>query len=76
MPVSSLQVILMEGESNRIHDAESTAYRVEAERLFNIGVNLGCTTNEERITMIERLIDLEEKEGILVEELGDDDVDQ
>jgi hypothetical protein len=39
-------------------------------------VNLGCTTNEERITMIERLIDLEEKEGILVEELGDDDVDQ
>jgi hypothetical protein len=66
----------MEGESNRIHDAESTSYCVEAERLFTIWVNLGCTTNEERITMIERLIDLEEKEGILVEELGDDDVDQ
>jgi hypothetical protein len=46
VPISSLQVVLMEGESNRIHDAESTAYRVEAERLFNIGVNLGCTTNE------------------------------
>jgi hypothetical protein len=76
VPVSSLQVVLMEGESNRIHVAESTAYRVEAERLFNIVVNLGCTTNEERITMIERLIDLEEKEGVLVEELGDDDVDQ
>jgi hypothetical protein len=67
---------LTEGESNRIHDVESEAYRIEAERLFNIGLNLGCSTNEERIVMIERLIDLEEKEGEVVGVSGDDEVDQ
>ncbi|MCH85191.1 hypothetical protein A2U01_0006035, partial [Trifolium medium] len=76
VPISSLQVILSEGEHNRIHDAESAAYRIEAERLFNIGLNLGCSSNEERITMIERLIDLEVKEGVSVVDLGDVDVDQ
>jgi hypothetical protein len=76
VPISSLQVVLVEGESNRIHDVESVAYRLEAGRLFNIGANLGCLTNEERITMIERLINLEEKEGKVVEVLGDSEVDQ
>jgi hypothetical protein len=66
----------VEGESNRIHDVESAAYCLEAERLFNIGANLGCLTNEERITMIERLINLEEKEGKVVAVLGDCEVDQ
>jgi hypothetical protein len=65
VPISSLQIVLTEGESNRLHEGESEAYRIEAERLFNIGLNLGCSTNEERIVMIERLIDLEEKEGEL-----------
>jgi hypothetical protein len=37
---------------------------------------LGCTTNEERISMIERLVDLEEKEGVVVEVLEDEEVDQ
>jgi hypothetical protein len=37
---------------------------------------LGCTTNEERISIIDRLIDLEEKEVSVVEVLGDDEVDQ
>jgi hypothetical protein len=46
VPISSLQVVLVEGESNRIHDVESAAYCLEAERLFNIGANLGCSTNE------------------------------
>jgi hypothetical protein len=76
VPISSLHVVLTEGESNRIHDVGSTAYRIEAERLFNTGVNLGCTTNEERISMIDRLIDLEEKEDNVVEVLGEDEVDQ
>jgi hypothetical protein len=76
VPISSLQIVLTEGESNRIHDVESEAYRLEAERLFNIGLNLGCSTNEERIVMIERLIDLEEKEGEVVGVSGDDEVDQ
>jgi hypothetical protein len=76
VPISSLQIVLTEGESNRIHDVESVAYRIEAERLFNIGLNLGCSTNEERIVMIERLIDLEEKEGEVVVVSGDDEVDQ
>jgi hypothetical protein len=76
VPISSLHVVLTEGESNRIHDVGSTAYRIEAERLFNTGVNLGCTTNEERISMIDRLIDLEEKEDNVVEVFGEDEVDQ
>jgi hypothetical protein len=76
IPISALQVVLTEGYSNRVHDAESEAYRIEAERLFNIGLNLGCTTNEERISMIERLVDLEEKEGVVVEVLEDEEVDQ
>jgi hypothetical protein len=76
VPISSLQIVLTEGESNRVHDVESEAYRIEAERLFNIGLNLGCSTNEERIVMIDRLIDLEEKEGEVVGVSGDDEVDQ
>ncbi|MCH83079.1 hypothetical protein A2U01_0003894, partial [Trifolium medium] len=76
VPISSLQVVLTEEEPNRVHDAGSVAFRVEAEGLFNIGLNLGCTSNEERITMIERLIDLEEKEGFIAEDLGEDDGDQ
>ncbi|MCI40407.1 hypothetical protein A2U01_0061640 [Trifolium medium] len=75
VPISSLQVILTDEEPNRVHDAESVAFRVEAERLFNIGSNLGCTRNGERITMIERLMDLEEKEDVIVDDLEEDDVD-
>ncbi|MCI43869.1 hypothetical protein A2U01_0065108, partial [Trifolium medium] len=73
--VSRLEVVLVEGESNIVRDQESRAYRIEAERLFNIGINMGATTNEERISMIERLMDLEEKEVNFAVDLGDDEVD-
>jgi hypothetical protein len=43
-------------------DEENRRYRIEAERLFNIGLNLGATTNAERIEMVERLLDMEVKE--------------
>jgi hypothetical protein len=66
------------GESgyNKVYDKNSEMYRMEANRLFNIGANLGCTSNEERITMIERLIDLETKDFGQVVGVGDEEVDQ
>jgi hypothetical protein len=67
---------LAEIGNNLIYDQQNEAYRLEAERLFNIGINLGCTSNEERITIIERLIDLESKENDQVEGLVDEEVDQ
>jgi hypothetical protein len=62
--------------NNLVYDKKSEVYRKEADRLFNIGINLGCTSNEERITMIERLIDLESKGNGQEEGLGDEEVDQ
>jgi hypothetical protein len=55
--VSAIQVVLVEGESNEVRDVENRAYRLEAERLFNIGINM--TSNVERISMVERLLDME-----------------
>jgi hypothetical protein len=62
--------------NNLVYDKKSEVYRKEADRLFNIGINLGCTSNEERISMIERLIDLESKGNGQEEGLGDEEVDQ
>ncbi|MCI45179.1 hypothetical protein A2U01_0066418, partial [Trifolium medium] len=76
LQVSAIQVVLVEGESNEVHAHENQAYRIEAERLFNIGLNMGATSNEERITMIERLMDLESNDLAREIDLGDDEVNQ
>jgi hypothetical protein len=65
----------VESGYNQVYDKNYDTYRLEADQLFNIGVNLGCTSNEERITMIERLIDLETKEFGQEVGLGDEEVD-
>ncbi|MCH83010.1 reverse transcriptase, partial [Trifolium medium] len=57
--VSAIKVVLVEGESNVVCDLENRAYRIEAERLFNIGLNMGATSIVERISMVERLMDME-----------------
>ncbi|PNX93717.1 hypothetical protein L195_g016874 [Trifolium pratense] len=44
------------------YNDETVAYRLEAERLFNIRTNLGVSSNEDRRMMIERLIDMKEKD--------------
>jgi hypothetical protein len=62
VPISALEVMLVEGESNQLNDEQCRQYRQQAERLFNIGINMGVTTNSERITMVEKLMDLEGKE--------------
>jgi hypothetical protein len=67
--------MLVESGYNQVYDKNYDSYRLEAGRLFNIGVNLGCTSYEERITMIERLIDLETKEFGQEVGLGDEEVD-
>ena len=54
---------------------EEENYRIEVERLFNIGANLGAKSNDgKRIAMINRLIDLEEQE--VAENVAMRDVDR
>jgi hypothetical protein len=56
---------------------EDENYRIEAEHLFNIGANLGVTSNDDEIiVMIDRLIDLEEQEAAENVAMGDVDVDR
>ncbi|MCH80618.1 hypothetical protein A2U01_0001388, partial [Trifolium medium] len=76
VPVSALAVVLVEGEENDINDVVNKQYRIEAERLFNIGLNMGVTTNADRISMMERLIDSEKKEVDIIEAWEDEEVDQ
>jgi hypothetical protein len=76
VPVASLEVVLTEGESNLVRDEANKRYQIEAERLFNIGLNLGATTNSERIEMVERLLDMEVKEVENNEEFEGEEVDQ
>jgi hypothetical protein len=59
IPVSNIQIVLNEGEVSRPIDDKARIIRVEAERLFHIGLNLGITSNEERIGMLDRMIELE-----------------
>jgi ribosomal protein S3AE len=68
--------VLTEGESNLVRDEANKRYQIEAERLFNIGLNLGATTNSERIEMVERLLDMEVKEVENNEEFEGEEVDQ
>jgi hypothetical protein len=74
--VGALEVVLTEGESNLVSDEANRHYRIEAERLFNIGLNLGATTNAERIAMVDRLIDLEAKEVENIEDWEEEEVNQ
>ncbi|GAU39363.1 hypothetical protein TSUD_56900 [Trifolium subterraneum] len=76
VPISALAVVLIEGEENGVNDATSRQYRVEAERLFNIGLNMGVTTNTDRVSMLERLIDAEKKEDETNENWEDEEVGQ
>ncbi|GAU49580.1 hypothetical protein TSUD_139970 [Trifolium subterraneum] len=64
------------GESRQQNDEACRFYRIEAGRFFNIGMNLGVTTNAEKITMVERLMDLEAKDMRVVDEWEDDEVNQ
>jgi hypothetical protein len=48
---------LIGGNQRCVSQAEVANFRIEAERLFNIGMNLGISSNEDRISMVERLID-------------------
>jgi hypothetical protein len=57
-------------------DEANRHYRIEAERLFNIGLNMGATTNAERIAMVDRLIDLEAKEVENIEDWEEEEVNQ
>jgi hypothetical protein len=61
---------------NEINEATSRQYRVEAERLFNIGLNMGVTTNADRISMVERLVDSEIKDDDSIDGWEEDEVDQ
>jgi hypothetical protein len=76
VPVAALEVVLTEGESNLVVDEENRRFRIEAERLFNIGLNLGATTNAERIEIVERLLDMEAKEVENIEDWEKEEVDQ
>jgi hypothetical protein len=76
VPVASLEVVLTEGESNLVMDEANRRYWIEAERLFNIGLNLGATTNSERIEMVEKLLDMEVKEIENIEDWEEEEVDQ
>ncbi|GAU51438.1 hypothetical protein TSUD_413380, partial [Trifolium subterraneum] len=72
--VSAIEVVLVEGETNEIRAQENREYRIEAERLFNIGLNLGATSNEERITMVERLMEMEKKDVDREVDLGEEEM--
>jgi hypothetical protein len=76
IPIASLEVALFEGESRSGDDEAIRLYRIEAERLFNIGMNMGVSTNAERISMVEKLMELEDKEENAIEEWEDDMVNQ
>jgi hypothetical protein len=49
--VSHVEVSLIDVESNLIYCEENRDFRIELERLFNIGVNMECSSNEERVTL-------------------------
>ncbi|GAU45815.1 hypothetical protein TSUD_115030 [Trifolium subterraneum] len=74
VPISALEVMLIEGESNELNNEQYKQHRVQAERLFNIGINMGVTTNSERITMVEKLMDLEENEVDAIEGWEEEEV--
>jgi hypothetical protein len=65
----------VKGETNYIQDKEKNNHRIEIERLFYIGMNLGVTCNEDRMLMVEKLIDWEGNEGATEVVLGEVEMD-
>jgi hypothetical protein len=63
---------IIDGNQRRVMEADVTNFRIEAERLFNIGMNLGISSNEDRIALVERLMDSNGAEDVV----GDVEVDQ
>jgi hypothetical protein len=63
---------IIDGNQRCDMEPEVSNFRIEAERLFNIGMNLGISSNEDRIALVERLM---ESNGADVE-VGDVEVDQ
>ncbi|WJX20200.1 hypothetical protein P8452_09784 [Trifolium repens] len=74
LPISNIQIVLNEGQENRPMDDNLINVRVEAERLFHIGLNLGITSNEERLGILDRMVDLERRDERFFEEEGGDEV--
>jgi hypothetical protein len=64
--------IIIDGNQRRVLQDDVATFRIEAERLFNIGMNLGISSNEDRLAMVDRLID----SNGAVEVVGDEEVDQ
>ncbi|MCH95638.1 hypothetical protein A2U01_0016618, partial [Trifolium medium] len=65
----TLTVVLNEGEVNREDDDHMKEVRLEAERLFHIGLNLGVSSNEERLLTLDRMVDLEMRDEKIFEEV-------
>ncbi|WJX50133.1 hypothetical protein P8452_36479 [Trifolium repens] len=63
---------LVDGIMRCENQVDPVNFRIEAERLFNIGMNLGISSNEDRISMVERLIDSEGADDLV----GDVEVDR
>ncbi|WJX62541.1 hypothetical protein P8452_47526 [Trifolium repens] len=63
---------LVDGIPKCNNQVDPANFRIEAERLFNIGMNLGISSNEDRIVMVERLIDSNGVEDLV----GDVEVDR
>ncbi|WJX26817.1 hypothetical protein P8452_15693 [Trifolium repens] len=63
---------IIDGNQRCDMEPEVSNFRIEAERLFNIGMNLGISSNEDKIALVERLM---ESNGADVE-VGDVEVDQ
>ncbi|WJX31916.1 hypothetical protein P8452_20303 [Trifolium repens] len=57
IPVSNIQIVLNEGEVNLPNEVHTREIRIEAERLFHIGLNLGITSNEERLRTLDRMVE-------------------
>ncbi|KAK2381717.1 hypothetical protein QL285_069304 [Trifolium repens] len=74
--VSNIQIVLNEGEVSRPIDDKIRTIRVEAERLFHIGLNLGITSNEERIGILDRMIELKVRDEKNFESDGGEEEDR
>jgi hypothetical protein len=74
IPVSNIQIVLNEGEVCRSNEGHSRQIRIEAERLFHIGLNLGITSNEDRLSTLDRMVDLEVGDEAKFDADGGDEV--
>jgi hypothetical protein len=63
---------LVDGIPRYDNHVDPVNFHIQAERLFNIGMNLGISSNEDRILMVERLIDSKGAEDLV----GDVEVDR